>query len=236
MKIVPVIDLKQGQVVHARMGDRARYAPIRSRLCDGSDPLAVVSGLLGLYPFGTLYVADLDAIAGGPGHDRVLEGITARFPALRLWVDRGTATTAHAEAWLARGIGDLVLGSESLAGPEPVAALAASRGPRIVLSLDFRGDAFQGPKGLLDRPADWPSRIIAMTLGRVGSGTGPDLARLDAIMRLAGADRQVFAAGGVRDAGDLRNLATRKAAGALVATALHDGRLAPSDLASFAQN
>ena len=52
---------------------------------------------------------------------------------------------------------------------------------RIVLSLDFRGDAFQGPQEILAEPALWPQRVIVMTLARVGSGAGPDLERLAAI-------------------------------------------------------
>lgn len=232
MQIIPVIDLKRGQVVHARMGDRERYAPIRSALCDGSDPVAVVSGLMGLYPFGALYVADLDAIAGEPGHDEVLEALRNRFPALRLWVDNGISGVEAGRAWLERGIGDLVLGSESLTDPGVAAALATADADRIVLSLDYRGDEFQGPAELLERPALWPLRVIAMTLGRVGSGAGPDFGRLDQIVRRGGPRNRVFAAGGVRNAEDIHNLASRQVAGALVATALHDGRFGPRDIAS----
>lgn len=233
MQIVPVIDLKGGQVVHARMGERDRYAPIRSSLCDGSDPLTVVDAVMHIHPFEALYVADLDAIAGGRGHDGILRRIAERFPSLRLWVDGGVATAEDGRAWLAQGVGDLVLGSESLAGSGTVAVLAAEKPDRIVLSLDFRGDLFQGPADLLEQPAHWPRRVIAMTLGRVGSGAGPDLDRLDAIMREGGTSRRVYAAGGVRHVEDLRGLASIGVFGALIATALHDGRLGPRDVASI---
>jgi phosphoribosylformimino-5-aminoimidazole carboxamide ribotide isomerase len=72
-----------------------------------------------------------------------------------------------------------------------------------------------------------------MTLAKVGSGSGPDRSRIAEIRRAAGG-RSVFAAGGVRDTADLQALAQERVAGALVATALHDGRLAPDDLAKFA--
>lgn len=232
MQIIPVIDLKGGQVVHARMGARDRYAPIRSSLCNGSDPLAVVAGLMAVYPFEQCYVADLDSIAGGRGHDGTLGDIVGRFPSLRLWVDRGIATAEAGRAWLVQGVGDLVLGSESLADCRVLATLAAAEPARIILSLDFRGDHFQGPADLLERPALWPRRVIAMTLGRVGSGGGPDLARLEEILRRCAPDRHVYAAGGVRNAEDLEKLSAMGVAGALVATALHDGRLGPRDIAS----
>jgi phosphoribosylformimino-5-aminoimidazole carboxamide ribotide isomerase len=96
--------------------------------------------------------------------------------------------------------------------------------------LDFRGDVFQGPPELLARPDLWPPRIIVMTLARVGGGAGPDLERLAAIRRAAG-PRDVLAAGGVRDRADLDALQAAGAAGALVASALHDGRITGADLA-----
>ncbi len=93
-----------------------------------------------------------------------------------------------------------------------------------MLSLDFRGERFLGPEAVATRPELWPDRVIVMTLSRVGSGAGPDLARLDEVQRRAG-QRHIFAAGGVRDAGDIARLNELGIAGALVATALHDGRL-----------
>ena len=64
MQVIPVIDLKAGHVVHARLGHRAFYRPIETPLATGSGPIDVVTGLLSLHPFATLYVADLDAIGG----------------------------------------------------------------------------------------------------------------------------------------------------------------------------
>ena len=98
-----------------------------------------------------------------------------------------------------------------------------------MLSLDFRGNAFQGPPKILDEPALWPNRVIVMTLARVGSAAGPDLERLAAIRSIAGG-REIYAAGGVRDANDLAALKAGGAAGALVATALHERRVVRADL------
>ena len=98
-----------------------------------------------------------------------------------------------------------------------------------MLSLDFRGDDFLGPAELLTEASLWPRRLIVMTLARVGSGAGPDLERLASVAARAG-DRAIFAAGGVRGADDVAALAKAGIAGALVSTALHDGRLAPVDL------
>ena len=94
----------------------------------------------------------------------------------------------------------------------------------MLLSLDFRGEVFQGPAVLLDDPASWPARVIVMTLARVGAAAGPDMDRVAGIVARA-QGRQVFGAGGVRDYADIGALATAGAAGVLVATALHTGAL-----------
>jgi phosphoribosylformimino-5-aminoimidazole carboxamide ribotide isomerase len=76
----------------------------------------------------------------------------------------------------------------------------------------------------------WPSKVIVMTLARVGSATGPDIDRLTGIKALA-ADKRIFAAGGVRNADDLAALAQAGIAGALVATSLHTGALTGAQIA-----
>ena len=234
MHIIPVIDLLGGAVVHARMGNRADYRPIATPLAASSAPNDVVRGLLSLHEFGTLYVADLEAIAGRPGHDAALRSLKAEFPRLAIWLDNGAGAPPSAmEVLLKNGLGEgdaLVLGSESQV--DAALAAQAARAHNTILSLDFRDDAFLGPTALLDGPNHWPNRVIVMTLTRVGGGTGPDFARLADIKARAG-PRAVYAAGGLRGAGDARALAAAGIAGALVATALHDGRLSRADLAAL---
>jgi phosphoribosylformimino-5-aminoimidazole carboxamide ribotide isomerase len=222
MQVIPVLDLIGGLVVRARSGDRDAYRPIETPLARSPDPVEVAGGLLGLHPFRTLYVADLDAIRGQGDNFASLARLRAAYPALDLWIDNGAADEAAVAA--TRSYGVPVLGSES---QRDLALIAATR--EALLSLDFRGEAFQGPQKLLTRPEVWPHRLIVMTLGRVGSGAGPDWARLAAIKAIAG-ERQLYAAGGVRDAADLDALRAAGAAGVLAATALHDGRLAGADL------
>ncbi len=218
MKLIPVIDLKGGLVVAARLGDRGTYAPIRSPLCSSAAPQAVVAALLELHPFTTVYIADLDAIGGGPGHLAILDDLQRRHPGLALWIDNGLSDLARVT-----GFARPVIGSESLADLGHFTALRATLTDPI-LSLDYRGDQPLGPPGLHDRPDLWPLEVILMTLSRVGSGAGPDLARLAGLRRSAPALR-VYAAGGVRGPGDLNRLRDLGIAGALVSTALHQGQL-----------
>jgi phosphoribosylformimino-5-aminoimidazole carboxamide ribotide isomerase len=225
MQVIPVIDLKGGAVVHARMGERARYRPIETPLARSSDPIDVARGLLAVHPFVTLYVADLDAITGVGDNRAALDQLRQALPDLTLWVDSGIADQRAAAAWLAHGLGHVVLGSETQRDISVIHHFAKE--PRAVLSLDFRGDAFQGPSELLANAHVWPQRVIVMTLHRVGSDAGPDFARLHAIKPAA---REIYAAGGVRDADDLQALADAGIAGVLVASSLHNGRLTGADL------
>jgi len=230
MEIIPVIDVRGGLVVHARMGRRDEYRPIKTNLSPTSDPVDVARGLFSIYPFPTLYVADLDAIEGRADNSTAVERLQVAFPNVTLWVDNGIARLTEAERWLAADSGYLVLGSESQADLTLMRRLAHE--PRVVLSLDFRGAEFQGPRELLADPACWPGKVIAMTLAKVGSGAGPDMDVL-ASVRKAGATRMVYAAGGVRDAADLTALERAGIAGALVASCLHDGRLSGAEIAKL---
>jgi phosphoribosylformimino-5-aminoimidazole carboxamide ribotide isomerase len=222
MDIIPVIDLKGGVVVHARGGARDDYLPIQTRLAAGSAPVDVVAGLCAVVPARQVYLADLDAIERRGDHDAVRAGLAAAFPALEFWVDAGVPAEA-APAWLAAQAGCLVLGSESQRDPAAVRALRDD--PRVILSLDFRADAFQGPPEILADETLWPARVIVMTLARVGAAQGPDVAQVARIRTRGGAGRAVYAAGGVRDRADLQALSAAGAAGALVATALHSGAI-----------
>ena len=222
MEIIPVLDLKGGDVVHARQGRRDAYRPIVSRLSPTSAPHDVLAGLLRLHPFTKVYIADLDAIEGRGEHSSIIAELARAHPRLAFWIDSGGAAAID-QANIRH-----VLGSESIRDGETLQAID----PGSILSLDFRGSDFLGPPALLEEPSLWPDCIIAMTLARVGSGAGPDLERLAMIKRRAGA-RRLYAAGGVRGSADLDALRSAGAAGVLVASALHDGRLSPADIAEF---
>ena len=228
MEVIPVLDLKEGVVVHARMGRRDQYRPIETPLASTSSPVDVARGLLAIHPFETFYIADLDAIENAGNNDAALTRLKTELPNLVFWVDNGVADIARANSWLDAGLGNLVLGSESQRDGALVRRL--SQDDRVILSLDYRGDEFLGPAALLSDAADWPRKIIAMTLARVGSANGPDLNRLAAI-KAAAPDKLIYAAGGVRDPADLAALRRAGIEGALVASSLHNGKLTGAQLA-----
>ena len=177
-----------------------------------------------------LYVADLDAIAGGPGSPDVVAALAREA---RVMVDAGAATAAAVARLLELGVARVVIGTETLPGAEAFRRLRAElpEAP-LVLSLDLRGGRLLSPDPALAGvgAADALARLaeagareaIVLDLERVGSGEGPDMTLLGEL-HARFPDVGLLAGGGVRDAGDLRALAGAGAAGALVATALHGG-------------
>ena len=227
LRIIPVLDLLGGQVVHARQGRREQYRPLRSPLApSGSEPLQVLQGLLALHGFDTVYLADLDALQGAAPHREVLERMRASHPRLRLWVDAGEHTASLADEYGITG----VFGTETLAAPPR----APAKHP-WVLSLDFRDGLPLGEHAAawLAAPGCWPDDVVVMSLERVGAADGPDLPRLREL-RARAPHARWHAAGGVRDAADLRRLRNLGLHGALLASALHDGRLGAAQLRRLA--
>lgn len=233
MEVVPVLDVARGVVVRGVQGERASYRPIVTPLAQGCDPAIVARAMMRIYPFRKMYVADLDGIEGRGRNVHLVPSLSAALKNTEIWIDAGSATRKAARAVLAAPVATLVIGSESVEGTGDLTEIIAEAPQRTVLSLDFRGAEFMGPASLLDTAALWPDRLIVMTLARVGSGEGPDIARLADIVKRAG-KRKIYAAGGVRNRADLEVLKRMGVAGVLVATALHDGKISAGDLKEIA--
>ena len=232
MRIVPVLDLKGGIVVHARRGRRAQYAPLRSPLVGGCEPVPVARALCAVAQTSSLYVADLDALAGEPAGVTTLAALSA---VAELWVDAGAAAPERAADLARAGVARNVVGTESL-GPDTVVPHADDPEPPLMLSVDLRDGRLISPRPELagrNPIAAAPlatvlgvHELIVIDLARVGSDSGPPLREV-AELAAALPGIAIYAGGGVRDDADLRALESAGASGALVATALHEGRITP---------
>lgn len=229
--VIPALDLKDGVVVHAKGGSRTDYPPVDSPYGSADDPVAIARGLLAATGSPVLYIADLDAIAGTGNHFELVRGLADALHGTSLWIDAGFSDVADCAFWLPVGA-TLVIGSESLAGVDDWLSIHEAFGQSVVLSLDFDAGGRNGPASLFDDPSLWPSRLIVMSLARVGTEAGPDLDRLKSVIDQA-EGRAVFAAGGVRDARDLAAIASLASAGALLATALHAQALTQNEIAAL---
>jgi phosphoribosylformimino-5-aminoimidazole carboxamide ribotide isomerase len=234
MRIIPVIDLKGGHVVHAVGGRRNEYRPIRSPLVDSSCPEIVARTFRDRLNLYELYVADLDAIAGAePAWNvyRTLAGMD-----LGLMVDAGVRDVATAQAVQQAGVSGVVVGLETVGGPDMLRAIVARiGGDSVWFSLDLKGGQPLGdlsgwrdpsPQGITTEVIELGvRRLIVLDLERVGERGGTGTEELCRQMLNTDPNLQLIAGGGIRGDEDLNRMETVGVSGVLVATALHELKL-----------
>ncbi len=231
MLIIPVIDLSRGMVVHAKQGQRASYQPITSVISTSAEPEPVLSSFLELYPFKTIYIADLDAIQGMTGQNSLISEIASHYKQCEFWVDAGIESIHNRLSNYSSSNIKLILGSENKLAKDELIALIKNN-PDLILSLDFIKNKLIENSYLLEEAAIWTKQLIIMMLSRVGSNKGIDTQCLHNILKLAG-NNEIYAAGGVRNSDDLMQLNSMGVKGVLLATALHTGAITKEDLEQF---
>jgi len=139
VKIIPVIDVLGGRVVHAVRGRRKEYQPLKSNLCASTDPVDVAAALKAL-GFGELYMADLDAITRGQANFSIFRNIADKT-GLELMVDAGIDDLKKAESVLESHVVKVIIGTETLPSASLVAeAVRLFGSEKIMVSLDLMGD------------------------------------------------------------------------------------------------
>ncbi|MBI2480379.1 MAG: hisA/hisF family protein [Planctomycetia bacterium] len=244
MKVIPVIDLKDGVVVRGVAGRRELYQPVKSLLSCQASPSSVAAAFVRHFGFDTVYVADLDAIAGAEPNWQAYNAIAAT--GLRLILDAGTNSIARASRIIDNSptCGGIVIGLESLQSAQDLLGLHAAIGAeRAVFSLDLRngkpltnipGWSESKPIELVDAAADGGiHRLIVLDLASVGVGEGVSVGSLCTAVRCRHPQLEITAGGGVRGISDLLGLAAAGCDAVLVASALHDGRLSVADIAGL---
>jgi phosphoribosylformimino-5-aminoimidazole carboxamide ribotide isomerase len=238
--VIPVLDVRDGQAVHAVGGIRSHYQPLRSILHPSAEPVAVARGYRDILGLRTIYLADLDGISGGPPNERLYRELAEL--GVHLWIDPGLKTADDVGRLVDLERTSIVIGLETVQGPDAVRAILARAGPdRVVVSLDL----FEGVP-LFPTGANWRSvdpqrlchelsdlgvlRFILLDLSRVGTGRGPATAELLAAVRLNFPELELTVGGGIAGVEDVLELLSSGASSVLVGSALHDGRLGTREL------
>jgi len=228
--LFPAIDLKAGQCVRLEQGDMARATVFHH------DPASQARAFEN-QGFRYLHVVDLDgAMQGSPINAEAVARIreAVRIP---VQLGGGIRTVQTIEAWLAKGIDRVIIGTAAVRDPALVKAAARNFQDRIAVGLDARDGrvAVQGWSSSTELTAlDVAKRfedagvaaIIYTDIARDGLLRGLNL---DATIALADAVKiGVIASGGLASMDDVRALlapTARKIVGAIVGRALYDGRL-----------
>jgi phosphoribosylformimino-5-aminoimidazole carboxamide ribotide isomerase len=231
MRVIGVIDLKDGLAVHGRGGRRDLYEPVHSPLIPAAKPgdaATLARGYRDTLGLAEIYVADLDAICGLPMQN--LEPIVAA--GLPVMVDAGVTTEAGAELALARGAVRVVIGLETLTSFGDLARIVGHVGAdRVVFSLDLHGgEPMARQSAPLRRlpPLELStlaaragvSSILVLDVARIGGTAGVDM-ELVRVLRTKLPTIQLLVGGGIRTSAHLEELDRVGCDGVLLGTALH---------------
>jgi phosphoribosylformimino-5-aminoimidazole carboxamide ribotide isomerase len=231
--LFPAIDLKNGQCVRLEQGDMARATVFNS------DPVAQARAFAD-QGFEYLHVVDLDgAFAGKPINAKAVEAMLAAV-AIPVQLGGGIRDLKTVEAWLARGIARVIIGTAAVRDPELVKTAAKNFPGRVAVGLDAR-DGKVAVEGWAET-----SQVTALEIAARFEDAGvaaiifTDIAR-DGLLKglnleatIALAERisiPVIASGGLASIDDVKALLApraKKLAGAIAGRALYDGRLDPA--------
>jgi len=239
MKIIPVIDVLNGIAVHGIRGERRHYQPLKSLLCKSADPLEIAAAFESL-GFSSLYLADLDAILGKSANFCVY-GKIMTTSCLDLMVDAGISDITKAKNVFKTNVSKIVIGSETLKSLDFVSQAVSTFGEdRVVVSIDQKAGkvlsaseaiALMDAVSVAQKLASLSVRqLILLDLDRVGTEHGINRTVLRNILETTGVE--VLVGGGIRSLQELEELRTLGISGALVATVLHNGKLAVDELKS----
>ena len=246
MQVIPVIDLMAGHVVHARAGERNDYQPVRSLLHPGSDPCSLAQVFRDLLLHPHIYVADLDAIGGRPGHYRVIEQIAREGG--RVHIDPGVRSLADVQNWLGRGASRIILGSETLSGPNVLRQAVQNFGSeKVALGLDLRngrpllapgsetvwglaGDSALGMVRLAEDAGMQETVVLELKSVGVQSGLAGWAVPLAKLCQQELLRQRFWVGGGLAEEDELAELANAGISGALLATALHQNKISRRSL------
>lgn len=226
--IVPVLDILDGQAVHAVRGERHAYQPLKIAEVTTSSPLAVAHHYREVYGFHRLYLADLDAIIHGQYNYELYNALLSY--GWELWLDCGLRSLNDFAA-LDSYDGILIIGTETWNDWDVLDDVVSRVGTnRVFLSLDFHGNHLITPAGSLAQEVGsvvnqaWYSgvrNLLFLDLSRVGTSEGLNCNPIWLDILRSYPWSLCAAGGGVKDSRDIHRLYQAGFDAVLVATALH---------------
>ncbi len=233
MILFPAIDLKGGACVRLVQGDMARATVF------SDDPPAQARAFAAA-GFDWLHVVDLDgAFAGEPVNAEAVGAILEAVD-IPVQLGGGIRTMATIEAWLAKGVQRVILGTVAVREPALVRAACRAFPGRVAVGIDARDGrvAVEGWAESVDMDALALARrfedagaaaIIHTDIARDGALEGVNAEATGALARALATP--VIASGGVASHDDLDRLKAREAdgvCGVICGRALYDGRIDPA--------
>ncbi len=219
MQLLPAVDVLGTDAVRLERGD---YDRVLFRL-----PLEPFIARVAATGPAMIHLVDLEGARDGhPRPEVVALGVRAAG-AVAVQVSGGLRSVSAARAALAAGAARVVVGTALWTGPGTLADFVDALGDRLVAALDVRDGrlAVRGwtasslglDEALAACVEAGVSRLHVTAIERDGTLGGPDLALYE---RVCASGLAVVAAGGVRDDGDLADLAAVGCEGAVMGMGL----------------
>ncbi|WP_299837626.1 1-(5-phosphoribosyl)-5-[(5-phosphoribosylamino)methylideneamino]imidazole-4-carboxamide isomerase [uncultured Jannaschia sp.] len=228
MILYPAIDLKDGQAV------RLLHGEMESATIFNDNP-AAQARIFQDAGCEWVHLVDLNgAFAGQPVNAAAVEEILAAID-VPAQLGGGIRDMATIEAWLAKGLARVILGTAAVEDPDLVRQAAAAFPGQVAVGIDARGGrvATRGWAEKTDVMAPDLARrfedagvaaIVYTDIDRDGAMGGPNVEATQALAEAVSIP--VIASGGVSSLADLERLkATGSIAGAISGRALYDGAI-----------
>ncbi|HKN58109.1 MAG TPA: 1-(5-phosphoribosyl)-5-[(5-phosphoribosylamino)methylideneamino] imidazole-4-carboxamide isomerase [Gemmatimonadaceae bacterium] len=228
MIAIPALDLRGGACVQLAAGS---YDQELIRI---PDPVGVAIAWR-QYGFRHLHVVDLDGVAGRGNNTAVIQSILG-VTDVEVQVGGGIRSRDLIQRCLDDGAERVIIGTRALEDPDWLVEMSETFPGRIVVAADVRdrkvlshGWTRTQPKLVLDLVEDLNglplAGVLVTAVHREEAMRGTDLPLMEDLAEAA--DFPVFASGGLGSLGDLRALADRGVAAAVIGMALYSGAMDP---------
>jgi phosphoribosylformimino-5-aminoimidazole carboxamide ribotide isomerase len=230
MDLYPAIDLRAGKVVQLTQGDFDRER------IHGDDPVAVARSFVA-GGARWIHTVDLDAARTGDPVNRALIAAIATAVDVPVQAGGGVRSAAAAAELADVGVARVVMGTAAMEDPDLVAIIASRQ--RVAIGLDVRGREVAVRGWAKGSGVEWPAAlrrlgdagaeaVVVTQIDVEGLMGGADTSGLAEV--LAATSLDVIASGGVGALADLLALDSveadgRRLAGAIVGTAIYEGRV-----------
>ncbi|MDP8234257.1 MAG: HisA/HisF-related TIM barrel protein [Candidatus Saelkia tenebricola] len=239
MEIIPVVDIKGGDVVQAIRGQRDKYLPVQnSKLVKSSDPLKVAEAFIQKFNFKKFYIADLDSIENKGNNFSVIEKLKREL-GIKMMVDIGIKDKDDLDKNVIKHIDWLILGTETLSSLDTVDyVMKLKNSSRITASIDLKGRELQAKYRNFANPRQAINKLnglgvenfIILDLSWIGTLKGPSIALKELIENFKDKNLVIFTGGGISSVDEVKKLKEIGVSGALIGTAFHRGLIKKDDI------
>ncbi|MEX2681886.1 MAG: 1-(5-phosphoribosyl)-5-[(5-phosphoribosylamino)methylideneamino]imidazole-4-carboxamide isomerase [Candidatus Sigynarchaeota archaeon] len=227
--VIPAIDLREGKCVRLTKGEIGTETTYYEKPVDALKHWMALGAR-------TIHVVDLDAAAGiGNNQATIKDLVAAAGKKADIQVGGGIRSVEIADAYLALGVKRVVVSTAAVKKPSIVKQISVKHGSEsIIVALDHRNEKVQ-VKGWTEdsgkdiyemgkiMAANGAGFILLSSVEADGAFAGPDLAATAKMVKSVGIP--VFAAGGTRNLGDIKDLREVGAAGVIIGKALYEGKI-----------